>query len=166
MITFVPEPSFSLTAQILDWQRLGKQRSEAKVILESNLRGEGPLYKTLMAKMWRGYNIALAIYTIEICSEWKKRGFQDNISHSIIDLIPDSIEPSQLWLKQNKPELLPAWIGDPRVHDSHKGRLLAKNPIYYARYNWSILPAEKYFYPGTIEEYQATNPGVHEYKIG
>jgi len=52
MQTFLPSPSFKKSAQILDNKRLGKQRLEAKQILQINL------YVKEKPKIWEGMNKA------------------------------------------------------------------------------------------------------------
>jgi hypothetical protein len=47
------------------------------------------------------------------------------------------------------------WFGDERVHFSHQALLLRKNPGFYGRYSWPILPtypvleADSFVYHGT-----------------
>jgi hypothetical protein len=42
---------------------------------------------------------------------------------------------------------LPAWIGDDRVHASHRSNLLRKNPAYYAAHGWTEPDNIEYYWP-------------------
>jgi hypothetical protein len=44
-------------------------------------------------------------------------------------------------------EILPPWIGDERLHDSHKSNLLRKMPEYYAPIFGEVGPDMPYFWP-------------------
>jgi hypothetical protein len=157
MITFLPYANFAQTARCLDWQRLGKQRVEARQVLfaitqpDDRLRKAGfskrgkPLisYNDDTAKpewrrhpaalMWRGYASALAQYGDFIIMEWVYRGYNNNMSLSgFLDV--ESID-------------YPPWLGDEKLHNSHKAALLFKNPEFYQRFGWDVQPAQGYYWP-------------------
>jgi len=136
--TFVPYPSFTESAKILDYRRLGKQRVEVLQILNSLVlnRQYGWRYHPA-TKMWAGHERGLAAYGLSICSEWVQRGYKDTCTQKISDLVtPD-------W------EDMPSWWGDERIHSSHRANLLRKDPIYYGQYNWTEDPEMPYFWPTT-----------------
>lgn len=78
MQTFLPYSSFEQTAKCLDYKRLGKQRVEAKQILQC-LLGEGShrWANHPAVKMWKGYEKTLALYGYFMCKEWVNRGYKD-----------------------------------------------------------------------------------------
>src|SRR5579883_2297362 len=43
----------------------------------------------------------------------------------------------------------PWWLGDPRLHDSHKSNLLRKDYHYYSQFHWNVPPDLPYFWPVT-----------------
>lgn len=114
MQTFLPYPDFTLSAQSLDRQRLGKQRVEALQLL----KGSWPNHPA--SKMWRGYGRALAAYGVAICEEWVRRGYRDTCKGKIEALAPQG------------PLVLPPWIGDPEFHRAHQSNLVRKKPDHYA----------------------------------
>lgn len=136
MQTFLPEPSFYKTFKLLDYRRLGKQRVECKQILLA-LTQENYGWKNHPAtKMWRGHEAALCSYAIVCCSEWKSRGYKDTLLPEFESML------------QTLPACgLPPWIGDKRLHDSHKSNLIRKMPEYYWEF-WPDIPIDlPYFWP-------------------
>ncbi len=133
MQTFFPYPSFYDTARTLDNQRLGKQRVEARQILNVIGRGEsvGGWVNHPAVNMWRGYEGALKIYTNCMIVEWERRGFQNTMRYyDICGIIS-----------------LPWWLNDSRIHDSHKSNLLRKYPEYYKTFDWHVPDDLPYFWP-------------------
>lgn len=136
MQTFLPVPSFTRTARMLDRQRLGKQRVEAWQILRA-LRGETKGWRNHPAtRMWRGYEPCLIEYAIAICREWIARGYQDQMLARFMDerARPEDVE-------------LPPWIGDRALHASHRSALLRKDPEHYGQHGWTDDPEDPYVWP-------------------
>jgi hypothetical protein len=48
--------------------------------------------------------------------------------------LPDSIE-------------MPPWVGDDRVHASHRSNLLRKDLEYYSKYRWKEPRDMEYYWP-------------------
>lgn len=146
MQTFLPLPEFHLSAHCLDNKRLGKQRVECLQLLHVNLPFRSPKFGELKkgwtnhpaAKMWRGHDSQLISYTIAVCNEWIRRGFKDSILHKVLDLDQE--------LQTSDP--LPKWIGDDRIHSSHRSNLLRKMPEWYTQYGWSEADDLPYYWPG------------------
>jgi len=134
--TFLPYPSFQDSARCLDWRRLGKQRVEAMLILFI-IRGEGwQSWKSHPAvKMWRGYEAELVRYGVVVCDEWIARGYRDTTRPRLLDMMPTSDRGA------------PPWLGDPRLHSSHRSNLLRKDLDYYSRFGWAEPPDLPYFWP-------------------
>lgn len=136
MQTFLPYPSFVQSAQALDRQRLGKQRVEARQILDACGRREGGWVRHPAVCMWRGFEPALALYGIAVCLEWLGRGYCDSqlalflralTGHSVVTL--------------------PTWLGSERLHASHRSNLLRKNAAWYGRFGWHEPPTLDYWWP-------------------
>ncbi len=143
MQTFLPYTNFRKCAGALDWRRLGKQRVEAKMIMEILLETKYPVdsrWKNHPAvKMWKGYIGALAWYGIEMCLEWKRRGYEDNLLDVFIRHAPPWEEVEMPW-----------WIGNTgsgNIGVSHRSNLIRKDPAYYGKV-WPRLRDDKpYFWP-------------------
>ena len=131
MQTFIPLSDFSQSARVLDRQRLGKQRVECLQIYNA-LTGKSKGWVNHPAtKMWRGRLEALCVYTKAMTDEWTRRGYQNNIH------LP---QPIGDYLK-------PDWLGDERVHSSHRSALLFKAPLSYCVYGWKEKPELNYYWP-------------------
>ena len=129
MQTFLPYKNFSKTAKILDYRRLGKQRVEAKQIL--NVLDKGGAWENHPAVlMWSGFEDCLRIYFNIISSEWEKRGYKHNMGYF-----------------KNVNYKWPDWIGNDDFHCSHRSNLLRKNPEHYRKY-WPVLRDDlEYIWP-------------------
>lgn len=134
MQTFLPYADFKKSASILDNKRLGKQRSEAKTILEIiSGRARYKAWRNHPAVlMWAGYEGALAEYGVAICTEWRRRGFRDS-------LLP-------YFLKFKRKSKKPFWLGSSKFHKSHRSNLLRKDFDYYSKY-FKIRSDLAYYWP-------------------
>lgn len=130
MNTFLPFADFRRSAQCLDRARLGKQRVEVLQLL----RGSWPHHPA--SKMWRGYQGALALYGIEVCTEWINRGYND----TTLDKIASYLAPSTM----------PPWFGDEAFHLAHQSNLTRKDPAHYGKY-WSTPAGLPYIWPRGVE---------------
>ena len=132
MQTFLPYPDFVACAVVLDTRRLGKQRVEALQIVRALLVPEYGWRNHPAVLMWKGYPEALGRYGLEICREWRARGFADTCQPKILT------DLSQLGVDQVRGQnqlaaagALPSWLGDPALHRSHQSALLRKDPEFY-----------------------------------
>ena len=123
MQTFLPYPNFLDSAQCLDYRRLGKQRVEAMQIhnIVSGKRTTGGWINHPAVKMWQGYDRLLAHYHNVMIREWIDRGYKNNMN----------------FLPENDNYDLPPWLGDNRLHSSHRSNLLRKDYDYYRQFGWS-----------------------------
>lgn len=133
MQTFLPYPSFKQSAAALDYRRLGKQRVEVLQLLNSikKLKNNEPVrgWKNHPCrKMWHNYTNALVNYGLDICTEWKNRGYNDTCYEKII-----------AHMDYNNCVKIPPFIGDEKFHLSHKSMLIQKMPEYY-RSMWPDVP--------------------------
>jgi hypothetical protein len=130
----MPLPNFAASAACLDRQRLNSQRYEAWTILgilqyPEAFRG---YHNHPAVSMWRGSETALKLYLRAVLFEWVDRGYQNGMA------IP---------LLNGEVIKMPWWLGDDRVHSSHRSNLLRKNLQHYSRFGWSEAPNNIYFWP-------------------
>jgi len=137
--TFLPYEDFEETAKCLDYRRLGKQRIEAKQIinlLEKHDRGEDiskePWGNHPAVKMWMGCTLALKIYYNAIVQEWIDRGYKNTLSLY-------HIERGQCYR-------IPDVMGNQEFHDSHRSNLLRKDKEFYSKYGWNVPDDLKYIW--------------------
>ena len=137
MQTFLPYPSFAESARCLDSKRLGKQRVEVLQILNAIQNPDAKGWKNHPAtKMWRGYEPCLIRYGVAICDEWCSRGFSDTCREKIMAKMPTEPDSGE-----------PTWLGDDRVHSSHRSNLLRKDVVFYGKYGWTDDPSVETFWP-------------------
>lgn len=138
--TFLPYADFNLTASVLDYKRLGKQRLESQdaiVILTNEKPGtmsEAQYYYVLkrwkyhvIPKLWYGFIEALKLYFNIISEEWVRRGYKHNLGFYEVGKVK-----------------MPKWMGLEEFHSSHRASLLAKNYDYYRRFGWDEEPKIEY----------------------
>jgi hypothetical protein len=129
MQTFLPYSDFVNISKVLDYKRLGKQRVEARQILNTILNGGGWSNHPAI-KMWRGYENALILYSNIMIKEWILRGYRNTME--IINT--GSVE-------------FPSWLGDEDLHASHRSNLLRKDSVWYSKFGWSESPDLSYIWP-------------------
>lgn len=137
MQTFLPYPDFRRSAQTLDRQRLGKQRVEAWQILRA-LAGETMGWRRHPAVlMWSGHEDSLREYGRAVCREWIARGYRDAMLERFAG--PDDAPA-------------PSWLGDERLHRSHRRSLYRKDPKAYAAFVDDALEEGDYYWPARSAE--------------
>jgi len=139
MQTFMPLPDFLSSLTVLDYRRLGKQRVEAKQLIDTILERPTKSGKPRKgwrnhpaAIMWRGYVPALQHYHNLCIDEWITRGYKNSMPR---EEIADAI-------------VMPHWMGDPAFHASHRSNLLRKDPKYYSGWGWTESDNLEYLWPG------------------
>ena len=133
MQTFLPYKSFNKSIQCLDYRRLGKQRVEAMQLIKSI---DEPNYRWRnhpCSKMWKDYRSALCHYMNLCINEWISRGYNNTMK--LIDVY-------------NEPIIYPSWLGDDRLHNSHKSNLLSKDNFFYSKYGWKVEDNLPYYWCG------------------
>ena len=141
------------TAQTLDNLRPNRQALEGwqilLTLLELDPSGE---YRPARGwvnhpatKMWRGYEYELASYGSAMCREWIKRGYRDSLSvdFELWRYILDG-KASEAGIPRHP---VPPWLGDERLHASHRSNLLRKDPKYYAKFGWTEPDDMPYVWP-------------------
>ena len=129
MQTFLPYRDFTRSAEVLDGPRLGKQRVETLQVLRALELGEYGWRNHPVVKMWRGRTPALVLYGLEIVRAWQGRGHADSTYDLIAEFAPEAESATQDDLAARG--LLPAWLGDERIHLSHRSALVRKDPDFY-----------------------------------
>jgi hypothetical protein len=148
--TFLPYPDFAESASVLDAKRLGKQRVEALQVLRAVTRLTYGWRRHPAVRMWVGYAEGVGAYGAVMCLEWVGRGNADTVAGTIgVDLAEaglPSVPRTQYELA--RASALPAWIGDDRVHASHRAALVRKDPAFYGAIFPDADPHLPYFWPG------------------
>jgi hypothetical protein len=148
--TFLPYPDFAASVAVLDPKRLGKQRVEALQVLRALTRATYGWKRHPAVRMWVGHPEGVAAYGMAACLEWVARGGADTVAGTIgVDLAEAGL-PS---VPRTQEELaragaLPAWLGDERVHRSHRAALVRKDPAFYGALFPEVDPELPYFWPG------------------
>ena len=111
-----------------------------KLKFESNIRiaetynqitlGKGGYPHHPVNKMWLDYPDALAYYHNMCIDEWIKRGYNNTMKHIV-------------HVKDFK---RPEWIGDERIHKSHRSYLLRKDYEFYSQYGWNEPTNIEYYW--------------------
>lgn len=115
--TFLVCEDFAESAKILDKRRLGKQRVEARQIIDA-LEGKTKGWNNHpVTRSWKDHIDALKLYFNSIVSEWCSRGGVNNY-----ELFKDIPEDSPR----------PHWCSSEKVHYSHYAQLLQKDPEEYS----------------------------------
>ena len=143
------------SAECLDRSRLGKQRIEARLLIDIlSYNKESRWANHPACKMWKGYEECLKLYYNCCLVEWSTRGYE-NVVCKMETIFGISY---------------PKWWGDQNFHSSHRLALLCKNFEHYKQFNWleekkaieiiSNEPEPKkrtagvYFWPTQHDEYQ------------
>lgn len=146
MQTFLPYANYQESAACLDWQRLGKQRIEVLALLYAFVNPQSRLFRHPACRMWSGHKNALATYGITICSEWVRRGYEDNCTAKISKFLDPEVTPTYEWLREHN--MLPKWDGWMKFHESHRSNLLRKNHLWYRAFCWNVPSNLPYIWPG------------------
>jgi hypothetical protein len=129
MQTFLPYPGFADSAQVLDAARLGKQRVETLQVLRALELGDYGWRSHPAVHMWRGRTEALVAYGLAVVRAWQARGHADSTYELITEFAPEVEALTQADLAGRG--LLPSWLGDERLHLSHRSALVRKDPDFY-----------------------------------
>lgn len=142
MQTFLPYADYQKSARCLDRQRLGKQRVEGLQILHCLLDIGSQRWQHHPAViMWKGAELSLAYYVMEVCHEWRSRGYKDTVAEKVIACIQQIVRKNRRYKK-------PRWLGSRKFHRSHRSNLVRKQPIHYRQYFPKIADNLPYVWPG------------------
>jgi hypothetical protein len=129
MQTFLPYRDFARSAEVLDAPRLGKQRVETLQVLRALELGEYGWRSHPVVRMWRGRTPALVAYGLAVVRAWQARGHADSTYELINEFAPEVEHRTQADLAEAG--LLPSWLGDGRLHLSHRSALVRKDRDFY-----------------------------------
>jgi hypothetical protein len=161
MQTFLPYPDFLASAQVLDRKRLGKQRVETLQILRALELPDYGWQNHPAVRMWRGRTAALVRYGLDCVRVWTARGHGDSTADQIAEFAPWVRELTQEDLRRDS--LLPTWLGDERLHRSHRSQLIGKEPEFYRPLFPESPEGLDYFWPEPDSFMAAADPLPHRF---
>jgi hypothetical protein len=141
--TFLPYPDFDRSAAVLDSPRLGKQRVETLQVLRALELPEYGWVNHPVVRMWRGFTPALVAYGLACVAEWRRRGHADSTQPLIEEFAPGADRRTLERIGQ-----LPPWLGDERLHLSHRAALVRKDPAFYRPVLGDVDEPAEYWWPG------------------
>ena len=150
MQTFLPYPDFEATARVLDTRRLGKQRVEVIQIVRALTRPAYAWKSHPAVLMWSGYEEALGTYGLVMSRVWVEAGFGDTCAATIAaDLAAVGVETLRPQDELAAAGELPPWLGDEKLHESHRSALLRKDADFYGPL-FGVVPADlPYHWPAS-----------------
>jgi hypothetical protein len=148
MQTFLPYDDFLRSAESLDSPRLGKQRVETLQILRALELPEYGWSNHPAVRMWRGFTPALVLYGLVCARVWTQRGHADTTEAQIAEFAPEMVDAGQDDLRRRG--MLPPWLGEPALHESHRSKLLTKDPAYYRPLFADAATGLDYFWPPAV----------------
>lgn len=136
--TWMPLPNFKESAESLSDTDLAKQVADALRVIEElheiplaesklapEYRTQEPLVPVEAARMWKGCEIQLCEYALEMAEEASVRQGKKN---QYMDAISEHLE----WATGEDSFMgKPSWFGDIELHLSHQAALLRKDPDFY-----------------------------------
>ena len=132
MQTFLPYADFDRCAEVLDPRRLGKQRVEVIQIVRALTVPTYAWKNHPAVLMWEGYEEALGAYGMAVVRRWCELGFGDTCASTIQgDLAAAGVATVRSQAELAQAGALPPWLGDERLHQSHRSALVRKDPDVY-----------------------------------
>ena len=157
--TFVTSNSVKECASNLDNKRLGKQRVEAKQIIDCLESGGRKGFANHPATlMWKDNIIGLKYYCNAMITEWKSR------KNSKGKEFLNTMELYKLDEKLDEKEIMPWWFYCKQLQLTHKCSLLRKNPSYY-KFKLSENE-EPFMYVGYVWPSKLSEKGIERLKNG
>jgi hypothetical protein len=143
--TFLPHKDYARCARVLDRQRLGKQRLEARQILMANVHGPNTgWYNHPVTRNWRGFEVDLARYGMAICAEWARRGYRDEQFDVFLTIATFLTENGEVRVQ-------PPWVTS-ALCSCHRAALLGKDYAHYSQFGWTERPTTGYEWPATFAQ--------------
>lgn len=141
MQTFFPYTSPMMVSVTLDMRRLGKQRVEARQILNilDGINKESSWRNHVAVRMWKGYETALKIYLNHMIFAWKFLRHKNN------NMSFEEVDHDRL--------VAPPWLLDERFTLSHRCNLMRKDPEFYGQFGWKNIDVEApYWWPVSLKD--------------
>lgn len=170
--TFIIVPDIEQTAKMLDKQRLGKQRLEAKQLIDILERYDqtgtcdGGWSSHPALRSWKGYTNSLKAYFNIIVNEWISRGCQNTMKLYPIDtkryrVVKCNFDGKTAHFQGPFDEYCyPFWVSFPPLYMSHQAALCRKNPEYYSSFLREELKpflTNGYLWPSNVSQECYTN---------
>lgn len=154
MQTFLPYPSFTDSAEVLDVRRLGKQRVETIQVLRAlTVPGYG-WRRHPAAAMWAGYEEAVVRYGLDICAVWVAQGRADTCATTLVSDLDRVTHIANVRTQAHLADdgELPPWLGDTAFHLSHRSALVRKDPEFYGPLFPGVEDGLPYVWPASDRE--------------
>lgn len=91
--------------------------------------------------MWRGHELALAIYSVHIARECvQRRRIQTKLLGEFLKVV-------RLLRAAGAPARYPPWMRDWSIMLSHRSNLLRKDKDWYSQFGWLVKPDLPYVWP-------------------
>ena len=170
MQTFLPYPSFELSARVLDDKRLGKQRVECLQILKALQPPEvcpGCQGSKTVSIRWikSGHQNVVQCPRCRAAGylprAWSNhpatrmwRGYENALIYYGQVICDEWMERGYddtcrdklfQYATQNLPCI--PWLGSDKLHSSHRAALLYKLPSHYSQFGWTETPKQDYYWP-------------------
>lgn len=156
MQTFLPFKNFNQSAAALDNRRLNKQLLEGRQIYSIISAGKtsGAWANHPAVKMWRNFDNAFYLYLTAIKAECVDRSISTEKNWNAITQMHDSN-----WFRGSG-IVMPPWLGDERVHLSHRQNLFNKDQEFYFQFHNDAHKKKShccdkcnYFWPTHTDDY-------------
>ncbi len=89
-------------------------------------------------RMWENHEGALMEYQRAIVGEWVSRGYKDLVCLE---------KTLKAFHNLDNNFTAPEWLGNEKLHSSHRSNLLRKDYDYYCRFNWEEPDTIDYWWP-------------------
>jgi hypothetical protein len=155
--TFILTNSPKKCVKLLDYKRLGKQRVEAKQIIDTIENDSSGWKNHPVTKMWKDNIIGLKYYLNCCIDEWILRGYNNTMEKYDLSefILPDG--------SYDESSILPWFYFNLQIQESFKASLLRKDPSYYT----CIIDCDpSYMYHGYIWISKLTNFQIDNMKKG
>jgi hypothetical protein len=136
MQTFLPYEDIKESLRALDNARLKNQRTEALELITSITTDRGWRHHPCF-KLWEN-NI-----------DWAERIGQNYHKDMLLEVVNPLFK-------------MPVWLGNKRLHATHRSNLLRKKPEFYKQYGWTEPHDLPYYWYGYAKSDQQTNLFITE----
>ena len=150
MQTFLPYSSYARSAAVLDDRRLGKQVVECRQIGRALIRRSAGWTRHPAVLMWDGHLGSLLLYAQAVADQWQHRD-HDGMHRAWANTLLDHEQFIRDPARDMAP---PPWLGDDRLHLSHRAALHRKAPDRYpAAWKQYATSHPDYFWPTRHPDY-------------
>ena len=148
MQTFLPYKDIEESLKALDNARLKNQRTEALELITSITTDKGWQHHPCF-KLWENNIDALKYYYNNSVIIWAERIGQNYHKDMLLEVVDPLFK-------------MPVWLGNKRLHASHRSNLLRKKPDFYKHYGWKEPHDLPYYWYGYAKSDQQPNLFITE----